>query len=245
MSSSDPNPPVYASIQSARLYEQIVAQIVALIARGHLNPGDQLPAERDLAQQFGVSRTAVREAVKALREKGLVEIRPGRGTFITDIADSASGVVRDSLALMVQADQSSGLDDLLQVRSLLEPGIAALAAQHATAADHHELRRLVARMDEAVQDREVFVEADLAFHLALARASQNALIPILIDPVIDLLREQRLRIFDVRGGAARGQYHHKRILEAVCAGDPEAARQAMKTHLAQVEADSAAIPPDG
>src|ERR1700757_1848598 len=75
---------MYKLVRASRLYEQIVAQIEESIVKGDLKPGDQLPAERDLAQRFGVSRTAVREAVKALREKGLVEADSGKGTFITD-----------------------------------------------------------------------------------------------------------------------------------------------------------------
>src|SRR5579863_1100400 len=89
---------VYKLVRSSRLYEQIVQQIEESIVKGDLKPGDQLPAERELAQRFGVSRTAVREAVKALREKGLVEAYSGRGTFITDGTTQA---VRQSLDLMV------------------------------------------------------------------------------------------------------------------------------------------------
>jgi GntR family transcriptional regulator, transcriptional repressor for pyruvate dehydrogenase complex len=232
---------VYESVQNLRLYEQIVKQITNLIAKGTLTPGDQLPSERELAQQFGVSRTAVREAVKALRQKGLVAIRPGRGTYITDVFDTATGVVRDSLALMVQTGLNTGLNDLLQVRMLLEPGIAALAAEKATEKEIETMHQLILKMDSALKDQEAFVEADLEFHLKLAKASQNSLIPILIDPVIDLLREQRMRIFEVRGGAERGQFHHRKIFEAVKLRNPEAARAAMKAHLEQVVQDSTII----
>ena len=232
---------MYESVQNLRLYEQIVKQITNFIAEGTLNPGDQLPSERELAQQFGVSRTAVREAVKALRERGLVAIHPGRGTYITDVFDTATDVVRDSLAMMVRTGAKNGLDDLLQVRRLLEPGIAALAAQKITEKEIETLQQLISKMDGALQNQEEFVEADLAFHLALAKASQNSLIPILIDPVIELLREQRMRIFEVRGGAERGQFHHRRIFDALRQHDSEAARLAMTAHLEQVVEDSIGI----
>src|SRR6201981_1647303 len=91
--------PVYKVVRTARLYEQIVQQIEDSILKGALKPGDQLPAERELAQTFGVSRTAVREAVKALREKGLVEAYSGRGTFVTD---GTSHAIRHSLDLMIR-----------------------------------------------------------------------------------------------------------------------------------------------
>src|SRR5712692_12082348 len=97
--------PVYRAVRVSRLYEQIVQQVEDSILKGQLKPGDQLPAERDLAQSFGVSRTAVREAVKALCEKGLVEAYSGRGTFITD---GTSRVIRQSLDLIVRIGQREG-----------------------------------------------------------------------------------------------------------------------------------------
>src|SRR6201997_4815642 len=97
--------PVDKTVRTSRLYEQIVQQIEVSILKGALKPGDQLPAERELAQNFGVSRTAVREAVKALREKGLVEAYSGRGTFITN---GTSQAIRQSLDLLVKIGQAEG-----------------------------------------------------------------------------------------------------------------------------------------
>jgi DNA-binding FadR family transcriptional regulator len=233
---------VYSTIQPSRLYEQIIEQIQNLIIEGKIRPGDKLPSERELGEQFGVSRTAVREAVKALREKGLVDVQPGRGTFITDITGSTSEAMRDSLGLIVKIGLGNDLGKLVQVRTLLEPGIAALAAEMATEEDIQTMQQTVDVMDSTMANSERFVEADLEFHLALARATQNPLIPILIDPVVDLLREQRLRIFLVEGGPQRGQYHHKQILAAIEQCDPVAASQAMCAHLEQVREDSSIAP---
>src|SRR3984957_10861143 len=116
---------VYKVVRTSRLYEQIVQQIEDSVLKGTLKPGDQLPAERELAQRFGVSRTAVREAVKALSEKGLVEAYSGRGTFITD---GTSQAVRQSLDLITKIGQPEGSHQLAEVRAILEPEIAALAA---------------------------------------------------------------------------------------------------------------------
>jgi GntR family transcriptional repressor for pyruvate dehydrogenase complex len=226
---------LYSRVQLSRLYEQIVEQIEQLILNGKLQPGDQLPSERELAEQFSVSRTAVREAVKALREKGLVEIEAGRGTFITH---GVSKALRHSLDWMVRSGDGNRLADLVQVRDILEPEIAALAAQMATDADIERLEQAVRVMDSAMESADVYVEADLEFHLALATATQNKLIPTLIDPIVDLLRAQRSRIFLVEGGAQRGQFHHKRILDAIKQHDPMEARKAMQAHLAQVRQDS-------
>jgi GntR family transcriptional repressor for pyruvate dehydrogenase complex len=209
--------------------------------QGELRVGDQLPSERELSELFGVSRTAVRDAVNALREKGLVEVRPGKGTFIADIADRSLGVVRDSLGLMVGSMLDKGLADLIQVRTILEPEIAAIAAACAREEDLETLQSALDTMESALDDADVFIESDLEFHLALAKATQNPLIPVLIDPIIDLLRDHRWRMSMVEGGSERGQYHHRRIFSAVLKRDPAAARKAMTAHMEQVVQDSSAL----
>jgi len=228
---------VYKSVRTSRLYEQIVQQIEESIVAGDLKPGDQLPAERELAQRFGVSRTAVREAVKALREKGLVEAYSGRGTFITDGTTQA---VRQSLDLMVKIGQPEGSSHLAEVRAILEPEIAALAAIRIQESELATIREAFAVMDRAGEDPDTYIEADLDFHLALAEGAGNPLILSLLDSIVGLLREQRLRIFRVPGGPQRGQVHHKRILAAVEGHNPEEARAAMRAHLEQVREDSQA-----
>jgi GntR family transcriptional regulator, transcriptional repressor for pyruvate dehydrogenase complex len=226
---------MYKIVRTSRLYEQIIDQIEGSILAGELKAGDQLPAERELAQRFGVSRTAVREAVKALREKGLVEAYSGRGTFITN---GTSQAIRQSLDLMIKIGQPDGCTHLAEVRLILEPEIAALAATRVE--DHHlaAMREAIAVMDGSRQDPDAYIEADLDFHLALAEAAANPLILSLLDSIVGLLREQRLRIFNVDGGPERGQFHHKRIIEAIETRDAEKAREAMRAHLQQVRQDS-------
>jgi len=229
---------LYKVIQTSRLYEQIVQQIEASILKGAMKPGDQLPAERDLAEQFGVSRTAVREAVKALREKGLVEAHHGRGTFITD---GTSQAVRQSLDLMIKIGQTDGSTHLAEVREILEPEIAALAATRIEEQHLAMMREAIDVMDGTRKDdAEAFIDGDLDFHLALAEAAANPLILSLLDSIVGLLREQRLKTFYVKGGPERGQQHHRRILEAVEGHDAERARVAMRAHLRQVREDSSA-----
>src|SRR6202161_2445673 len=226
---------VYKLVRTSRLYEQIVQQIEESILKGTLKAGDQLPAERELAIRFGVSRTAVREAVKALREKGLVEAYSGRGTFIPD---GTSTAVAQSFDLSVKIRQPEGSTDLAEVRSILEPEIAALAAERASEADRATLREAVDVMDRALKDADAYIEADLDFHLALAEAANNPLILSLIDSIVGLLREQRTRIFYVEGGPQRGQHHNKAILQAIERREPDKARDAMRAHLQQVREDS-------
>lgn len=230
---------MYKTVRTSRLYEQIVQQIEDSILKGALKPGDQLPAERELAQQFGVSRTAIREAVKALREKGLVEAYSGRGTFVRD---GTSQAIRQSLDLMIKIGQQDGSPHLAELRAILEPEIAALAAIRIDEQHLASMREAVNVMDRARNDPDAYIEADLDFHLCLAEAAANPLILSLIDSIVGMLREQRMRIFQVDGGPERGQFHHKRILEAVEKRSPEVARAAMRAHLQQVLEDSDVAP---
>jgi GntR family transcriptional regulator, transcriptional repressor for pyruvate dehydrogenase complex len=232
---------MYKIVRTSRLYEQIVQQIEETILKGELKPGDQLPAERDLAEQFGVSRTAVREAVKALREKGLVEAYTGRGTFVTN---GTSHAIRQSLDLMVRIGQGEGAACLAEVREILEPEIATLAAMRADEQHLATMREAVTVMDASFQDGDAFIEADLDFHLSLAEAAANPIILSLIDSIVGLLREQRLGTFQTPGGPQRGQYYHRRILAAVEARDAEQARLEMRAHLQQVREDSR-LPSEG
>ena len=230
--------PMYRAVKTSRLYEQIVQQVEDAILKGQLKPGDQLPAERDLAHSFGVSRTAVREAVKTLREKGLVEAYSGRGTFVTN---GTSHSIRQSLDLMIRINPLEGSANLAELRLVLEPEIAALAAARIEEQLLSTMREAVEEMDRSLRDPDAYVEADLDFHLALAEAAGNPLILSLLDSIVGLLREQRSRIFNVDGGPERGQFHHKRILAAVEQGNPEAAREAMRAHLQQVLQDSSSL----
>ncbi len=230
--------PLYRAVKTSRLFEQIVQQVEDSILQGQLKPGDQLPAERDLAQRFGVSRTAVREAVKTLREKGLVEAYSGRGTFVTN---GTSQAMRQSLDLMIRINPQEGSANLAELRLVLEPEIAGLAATRIEEQLLTTMREAVAVMSRNLHDPDAYVEADLDFHLALAEAAGNPLILSLLDSIVGLLRDQRSRIFNVDGGPERGQYHHKRILRAVEQGEPDLAREAMRAHLKQVIADSSTL----
>jgi GntR family transcriptional repressor for pyruvate dehydrogenase complex len=226
---------LYKAIQASRLYEQIVQQIEESILKGELSEGSQLPAERDLAKQFGVSRTAVREAIKALQEKGLVDAFPGRGTFVTN---GTSNSMRRSLDRIIKSGEPGGWGYLVEVREILEPEIASLAAVRASDQDVAAMREAFDVMDKAGCDHDAYIEADLDFHLALAEAAANPIVLSLIDSIVGLLREQRMRTFRVEGGPERGQHHHKRILEAIQRHDPQGARAAMQAHLSQVREDS-------
>jgi GntR family transcriptional repressor for pyruvate dehydrogenase complex len=227
---------MYAPIQSLRVFERVAEQIEKRILDGELRNGDRLPTERDLAEQFQVSRTAIREAMKMLAQKGLVDMRPGRGTIVIDGARAA---MENSISLLMKMNlrEVGGSENLVEVRSILETEIAALAAARASGKEIAAMREAIWKMDEALNNADAFIAADNDFHEALAQATQNALILMLLNSIVNLLSEQRKQIFEVQGGPQRGQLHHRRILESIVRRDPEEARAAMRSHLSQVRED--------
>jgi DNA-binding FadR family transcriptional regulator len=146
--------------------------------------------------------------------------------------------MRRPLDRIIKSGEPDGLTHLVEVREILEPEIAALAATRADYEDLAAMREAVDVMDHAGRDSDAYVEADLDFHLALAEAAANPIVLSLIDSIVALLREQRVRIYHVEGGADRGQHYHRRILEAIERHDPQGARTAMQAHLWQVREDS-------
>ncbi len=225
---------MYSPIQSSKVFEKIAEQIEKRILSGELRSGDRLPTERELSEQFQASRTAVREAMKTLAQRGLVDMRPGRGTIVID---GTSQAMRNSLGLMMMFGQSGDSTNLVEVREIIEPGIAALAAIRATEEEIMAMREAVRVMDANLHEADAFIAADNDFHRALAKGTQNVLILTLVDSIVDLLSEQRKQIFSLGGAPERGQIHHKRILDSVVRHDAEAAREAMRAHLQQVRED--------
>lgn len=225
---------MYSPIQSSKVFEQIAEQIEKRILSGELRRGDRLPTERELSDQFHASRTAVREAMKTLAQKGLVDMRPGRGTIVID---GTSQAMRDSLGLMMRVGQAGSSNSLVELREIIEPEIAALAAVRAMDEQIAAMSEAVRVMDINLHEANAYIAADNDFHRALAKGTQNVLILALVDSIVDLLSEQRKQIFSLGGAPERGQIHHKRILDNVVRRDADAAREAMRAHLQQVRDD--------
>jgi DNA-binding FadR family transcriptional regulator len=230
-----PGNAMYSPIERTRVFEQIVTQIERRILTGELRHGDYLGSERELAEQFGASRTAVREALTTLAQRGLVDMRPGRGTMVID---GTSEAMRHSLRLMMRIGSQHTPAHLTEVREILEPEIAALAAERASDEHIAAMRAAIDTMERSLNDTDAFIAADNDFHRALARGSGNPLILALMDSIVDLLSDQRKMIFATPGGPQHGQAHHKRVLSAIIANDPAAARASMRAHMEQVREDS-------
>jgi len=223
-------------IRSNRLYEQVVERISDQIFDGSLRKGDQLPNERALAEQYGVSRTVIREAMKTLANTGLIEVRTGQGTFVID--DTAGALKNSIQTLMRVGSDENRLRELVELRELLEPGVAELAARRAERDEIERMQAMIDEMSSHMDDEASYIRADNRFHQIIALASRNRLIPRILDSIVDLLNELRGEIFQVEGGPERGQAHHRTILAAIRDRDAPAARMAMEDHLAQVKRDS-------
>ncbi|HXG48107.1 MAG TPA: FadR/GntR family transcriptional regulator [Methylomirabilota bacterium] len=215
------------------LASKVTAQIEALITGNQLAPGSRLPAERELALQFGVSRTVIREAVRALMARGLLEVKSGSGTVVR--VPSAEAVTK-SMTLFLRAGQTE-LDHakVMEVRRLLEVEIAGLAAERRTEEDLDTLRRIVEDQVGIREDRDRFVSWDVSFHAALAAATHNKLFPLLLDSVVATLRQVRELGFDLPTTPGNAIKFHRAILHQVEARSRTGARRAMAAHLEEAE----------
>jgi GntR family transcriptional repressor for pyruvate dehydrogenase complex len=217
------------------LSDRVTHQIEQLIIEGRLQRGDRLPPERELAQQFGVSRTVIREAVSALVAKSLLEVQPGSGTVVRGPTTKS---VAQSMTLLLRAGQAeTDYDKVHEVRRILEVEIAGLAAERRTSEDLKELEEILRQTAEAEiqDDHKSFPECDVAFHAALARATHNELFLLLLDSMADIMIKVRQLGFEVPDMPMRALKHHCAVFEQVRVGDAEGARRAMHEHLIESE----------
>ena len=215
------------------LSQHATGQLEQLIRDGHYKPGDVLPSERTLAEQFGVSRTVVREAVRALVAKSLLEVRQGRDTVVR--APSEQSVVQSVTAFMQIGRPDLDYRKVHEVRRVLEVEIAGLAAERRGPDDLLTLERQVEEMVLLRGAQPDFARNDLGFHVLLARATHNELFALLLDSVADVLFKVRELGNVVPGAPDNAVRHHRHILGAVRAGEAGAARAAMLEHLLDSE----------
>jgi GntR family transcriptional repressor for pyruvate dehydrogenase complex len=219
--------------REARLSDKVTQAIIETIASNRLKPGDVLPPERELGKQFGVSRTVIREAVRALAAKGLLEVRSGSGVRIVAADEST---VRESMRHYVRGS-SVEYGKVDEMRRVLEVAAAGLAAERAGEADIEAMDATISAFENECTNLEKSVEHDLAFHRAIARATHNELFLVLHDSMGEMLLEVRRRNLS-RGRNERRLVvgMHQRIRDAIAAHDPPAAQQAMRDHLGHVQA---------
>lgn len=242
------------TIRSRRLYQQIADQLRAMIERGEYPPGSYLPAERDLSQQFGVSRTSLREALIALEVVGLVKVRVGDGVMVAEQEKPALQVVQTHVLdqatrnspweldpeLAVEPDFDAEVPpfSLLQARRLIEPETAALAAEHAS---DEELAGIRAAYEQNIEDNRAGSSThpgDRLLHVRIADASGNPAYALLIRHLLGhrygAMFQRLQHLYTPRDMPHRSEREHRAIIEAVCSREPLAARRAMRDHLDSV-----------
>ncbi len=203
-----------------------MSQIESLLEKGELRPGDQLPPERALAEQFQVSRASVREALRSLELLGVVETHAGGGTFVRRTAPE--DLARPLSNLIARGHTMS---DVIEVRGLLEPAIAAAAAKRITASELAELRTILAAQGRKVDAGEPYAEEDTRFHELIGHAARNELLTTMLGVIWDVLRSSREQWLQTNQRAHASIDAHRRILIALETGNGDAARAAAAEHI--------------
>jgi GntR family transcriptional repressor for pyruvate dehydrogenase complex len=215
-----------------RLSEDVADEIQTEVLSARLQPGDRLPTEAELAVRFDVSRSVVREAAKLLIQRGLVDVRPGRGMVVAK--RTLDGIV-DQYALLLETDAAT-FHQLMEVRLVLEVEISAVAALSRKA---HHLQDMLAALTLAEDHRDdaaTCLAADLAFHKAVAQATGNRFFALLTRPINEYLRRAYSHGFADMAHQEATLQEHRRLYEAIAVGDPDAARAATRAHLERVVA---------
>jgi len=232
---NEPALPRFQSVpRNLSLADKVTQQLTEMIVSGDLTPGERLPSERELGNQFDVSRTVIREAVRSLVARGLVKVTSGRGV---EVVAANSDDVATSMRLFVRG--RSGLDygQVHEVRTAIEVQVAGLAAARASADDLERLRSLCDKYQESLTsgDTDAASQFDFQFHQELARSAGNDLLVAMLDSISDILMEVRQRAMVRPTVAESGLKAHRWILECIAARDPQAARGAMERHLGEAE----------
>lgn len=211
-----------------RLYEQVAEQITGWIAENNLQAGDRLPPERELATRLGVSRATLSQALVALEVIGVVVVRHGDGTVLTQAARGQERIVE---AIRAHADR---LPEIIETRDALETKIAALAAVRRTEEDLARIDAALVAMAADIDSGGRGVEGDERFHGAVTAAAHSTLLARLMDEIADLIRETRIESLSQPGRPKDSLTGHTAIADAIRAGDPDAAALAMHAHVTMV-----------
>jgi GntR family transcriptional regulator, transcriptional repressor for pyruvate dehydrogenase complex len=227
----------FKQIRRRKIYEEVAEQIKGMIKEGSLQPGDKLASVWELAERFDVSRSAVREALSALRAMGLLEMRQGEGTFVK--AFDFSSLSRPiASALLMNRKQ---ILQLLEVRKVLEVGSAGICATRREERDLAAMEEALSQMEQSLgQSEELGEKADVGFHFAIARGTKNDLLIEMMNTVSDTMQEsmresRRIWLFSEEATLERLLQQHQTIYEAIRERNAPLAQERMLTHLVKVE----------
>jgi len=218
------------AIPRNRVFTEVAKQLQDRIV-SKLQPGDMLPAERELVRTFGVSRSSIRDAIRSLEAIGLLEPKQGVGTVVRD--PSAAALVAPVASVVLQ--RRKAIHELLDVRNIIEPALAGRAALHAAPEQISEMEQILKRQQEKVGAGELAIEEDSAFHYEIAKAADNSVMLKLVRVLMDSLRETRERTLQAEGRSEKSLAGHRRIFAALKRGDATAAEAAMRRHLSEIE----------
>jgi GntR family transcriptional regulator, transcriptional repressor for pyruvate dehydrogenase complex len=214
-------------VVKTNISEAIVRQMVDRIARGEHKPGEKLPPERELMQLLGVGRSSIREAFQALALMGLIDIRPGQGTFVRAVTSET--VIHPSIfAPLVDPEVTA---ELLEARRAFEPVAAELAAQRCTESDLAALESVLRQCREALENGEPVYSLSAGFHLLIARASHNTVFVRFMESIVNLMAARGANIEEHYDFVLWELESHRRVLESVASKNPDLAREAMLEHL--------------
>lgn len=221
------------AVKRKSVHEMIVSQIQDLVDGEKLKPGDKLPTERELAAAFKVSRHTVREAIRALENQNILKSRPGSGTFVIFNEEQE---LNDVLVRYVSRERDK-LSEVFQLRLILEPQIAFLAAQNATDSDIATLEKILSEQEDLAKDGDParWFELDTELHLAIAKASGNNLLAKVVQLVMGLLSVCRAEAYQTRKRIQTSTEKHRVIVQAISKRDPEQAQKAITDHVVQLE----------
>ena len=210
--------------RSRRLYEDVGERLGEFVRESGMAPGDQFPAERELAQSLHVSRTSVRQSFVVLQALGFVDVRHGEGVFLRRTRGFGA-----SLAKLLERRQR--LPDVLEAREALEVKLAELAAAHRGRDDLNAMRAALTQMDAEIGAGGLGTEGDAAFHRTIALAAGNQVLLHLIDAMAEVIQESRIESLSEPGRPPRSLEAHRRILAAIESQNTELAAEAMRRHL--------------
>jgi len=222
---------LFKPVKKTRVYEEIVAKIKDMLEKGRLKSGDQLPGERELSEVFQVSRSSVREALRTLETQGFLESRQGDGTYI---ASKPVESLVNPLASVIFSEKDSQME-LFEMRRLIEPQLAYLAAERATQEEIAMMEQSLVLQEEAVARGETGTDVDKSFHYIMAKATKNKVLLRLTDSMRDLLAESRDKYLQVEGRPDKSISRHRQVLDAIKARDGELAAQVMLEHVVDIE----------
>ena len=222
---------MFKPIKKAKVYEEIVAKIKDMVGKGRFKSGDQLPVERELAEVFRVSRSSVREALRSLESQGFIESRQGDGTYI---ARQPVETLVSPLASVILTEKDDQME-LFEMRRMIEPDLAYLAAERATEEEIAMMEKVLALQQEQIDRGDFETDVDRNFHYIMARAARNKALLRITDNIMDLLAESREQYLQVEGRPQKSILRHREVLEAIRARDPERAEKCMLEHLVDIE----------